>query len=149
MSAYIVNPEQFGIIAAYAVYADLVTFSAPDIAEMLAVENIRSVAARYPRDISGHRPGPCLTDENIVKAARIWAEHYVATEKVPTAATIWAACDNLEYQSCEHDAWPGSAACNLLNQIREFIGQKPLGITTWQFTDDTIIPEYDALYAPA
>jgi hypothetical protein len=149
MSAYIVNPEQFGILAAYAVYAGVTAFSAPDIAEMLAVENIRSVAARYPHDDDGDRPGPALTDENIIKAARIWAEHYVQTEKGPTSIVIWTACDNLEYQSCEHNAWQGSAACNLLNQIREFIGQKPLGSAPWQFRDETHIPEYEELYYPA
>ena len=77
MSAYIVNPEHIGILAAYAAVNDCAIYewrkstnilTAQNVAKGLALENIRSVAHRYPGDKDGERPGPCLKDADIVEA---------------------------------------------------------------------------------
>lgn len=144
MSAYIANPETFGLLAAYALKAGLV-HDAADAAELLARENIRSVACRYPDD--GQRPGPGLRDEDVVKAARLWAAHYVAGDRDPLSAVIWNACDHVDYQSCHTDAWETTPACLLLEQIKAFIGQKPLGDAPWCYSDPDAPAEVEALYA--
>ena len=69
MSAYIVNPEHIGILAAYAAVNDCAIYewrmssdihTAQNVAKGLALENIRSVAHRYPNAGDGQRPGPGL-----------------------------------------------------------------------------------------
>jgi hypothetical protein len=88
MSAYVCNPETFGLLAAYAVgpgsdNAAIYEWRQGNpiedvqrVAEGLARENIRSVTTRYPTDQDGQRPGPGLCDEEIVALARLWAEAY-------------------------------------------------------------------------
>ncbi len=150
MSAYICNPEQFALLAVYAYKQELVE-RPEDIAEMLARENIASVAYRYPDDADGGRCGTYLEmDEDIVKAARIWVDHYLDKSPIgfnlASNAIIWNACDHLEYQSCEHDGWLTSDARNLLQQIRQHIGKKPLGDVAWGWTDPETLPEVKALF---
>ncbi len=148
MSAYICNPEQFALLAVYAYKQELVE-QPEGIAEMLARENIASVKCRYPGDADGGRPGPGLKDEDVVKAARIWVDYYLDNDPGASNAIIWNACDNLDYQSCEHDGWPTSDAWNLLQQIRQHIGKKPIGDVAWAWTDPETLPEIEALYEVA
>ena len=129
MSAYIVQPEQAGLLAAWAVHhraglrelekgERLLTARA--IAEELIAENIKSVAHRYPSDTDGNRPGPCLLDAQIIDAAALWAGHYqqkgLPEEVGPI--TIAKLADCLEYQSCEHEGFKTSLAQRQINEIR-------------------------------
>jgi hypothetical protein len=145
MSAYICNPEQFALLAVTAYKRGLVA-QAEDAAEMLARENIAGVAYDYPEDQDGDRPGPGLKDEDIVKAARIWVDYYLDNDPGASNAIIWNACDNLDYQSCEHDGWPASYAKVVLGLIRRHIGKKPLGDVAWGWSDPETLPEVEALY---
>lgn len=133
MSAFICNPEHIGLIAAWATKVDSVIYSlvgdtkkdtAIRVAEILARENIASVAYRYPNDKEGERPGPmCDTDEDIVKEACFWAEKYleegIPLDVAPLTIAKLTAC--LQYQSCEHPEWEQSAARNQANYINEHI----------------------------
>ena len=129
MSAFIVQPEQAGLLAAWAVYhraglrelekgERLLTARA--IAQELIAENIKSVAHRYPTDTDGNRPGPCLRDAQIVEAAALWAGHYqqegLPENVAPLTIAKLAGC--LEYQSCEHEGFKTSLAQRQINKIR-------------------------------
>ena len=87
MSAFICQPEHFGVLAALAIHPDdqgritaLPEWIVPNnpvltaqrVARELAAENIRSVASRYPNDKDGDRPGPTgLTETKILEAAAL------------------------------------------------------------------------------
>ena len=136
MSAFICQPEHFGILAAYAIFSDYQgratalpewvvpgepVLTAQRIARELAAENIRSVAARYPDDQDGDRPGPGgLTDAQILEAAALWAGHYIAGGDAAEVglATRLKLCDCLAYQSNKTDEWATSKAREQLRRIR-------------------------------
>ena len=108
MSAFIVNPEHIGILAAYAATNDCAVYewrkntnilTAQNVAKGLALENIRSVAHRYPNVKDGQRPGPGLKDADIVEAKRLMADYqaqrsaharaeYAAAKRDGTAETF-------------------------------------------------------------
>jgi hypothetical protein len=84
ISAYISNPETFGILAAYATLNKCAIYdwrqdsgisieTAQRIAKGLASENIRSVAHHYPDDMD-NLPGPALSVPEIYEAAALYAE---------------------------------------------------------------------------
>jgi hypothetical protein len=87
--------------------------NADEVGAMLWAENLASVAARYPDDASGERPGPIdLTDDDI--AAYRW-------ENVPgriDPIVVMKAIDCYEYQSCEHAGWRDSAAAAFCDRLR-------------------------------
>lgn len=161
MSAYIVQPEHAGLLAAYAVSElkneygtatlkqladDRPEVAAQNVARCLIQENIRSVAHHYPNDTDGNRPGPAnLTDAQIVEAAALWATHYVKHGELPASATIFKLCDSLEYQSCETDDWDTTLACKQLNAIRSRAAKRLPGYerAPWAWEDSN--PELDAL----
>ena len=136
MYAFICQPEHFGILAACAIFPDHQgrttalpewvvpgdpVLTAQHVARELAAENIRSVAARYPDDQDGNRPGSCdLTDAQILEAAALWAGHYVANGDAAEVglATRLKLCDCLAYQSNETDEWATSKAREQLRRIR-------------------------------
>lgn len=159
MSAYICDPEHFGILAAYAAqnrcairewdrhtHSDNEILEAQRVASGLALENIRSVAARYPHDQDGERPGPCLKDADIVEAAAIYAGYFLAHPQSITPVQILRLIDCLDYQSCETDNWPQTLAFRQLNWIRgAAIGRLPgYDDAAWEFSQP--IPEIEALY---
>lgn len=130
MSAFICNPSHLGILAAAAVhyrcpiseYANNEpVLIAQGVARELARENIRSVAHRYPQDVSGGRPGPCLHDNEIEEAAAFYAAHYVVHIGNVTklkAVELLSLISCLEYQSCETDDWTKSLACRQLEWLK-------------------------------
>lgn len=78
---------------------------AAEVANMLWLENIKSVSHRYPGDkTSATLPGP--TDGNFLVTARDFAGMPPAVEPVQLMKSI--AC--FEYQSCEHPGWEQSNA---------------------------------------
>jgi len=164
MSAYICNPEHIGILSAYAAVNDCAIYrwrmsdsilTAQNVAKGLALENIRSVAHRYPNDKDGQRPGPCLKDADIVEACQIYAGHFakrmggaiVMVEDVLEPVQIIKLVRSLNYQSCETDDWPLTLAARQLEWIMGEAISRLDGYedADWSFTGS--LPEIEALYA--
>lgn len=155
MSAYICNPEHFGVLAAYAVQKGRVIHqwcedgkiqTAQRIAKELARENIRSVAHRYPEDKDGNRPGPCLKDADIEEAAAIYAAHFIANPQRLTPVQVLSLCAGYRYQACECDDWRTTDAELQTEWIQnEAIGELP-GYADADWSFDQPIPQVEALY---
>ena len=164
MSAYIENPSHIGILAAYAAINDCAIYewrmstnilTAQNVAKGLALENIRSVAHRYPNDEDGQRPGPCLKDADIVEACQIYAGHFakrlggviVMAEDVLEPIQVIKLVRSLDYQSCETDDWPMTLAHRQLQWITGTAISRLDGYedADWSFTGS--LPEVEALYA--
>jgi len=120
MSAYLVSPEHIGLIAAYA-RAMLDRGEAVDLAELLAQANVNSVAARYPNDKSGERPGQIegQSDDDFIAESRQWAERYDANPPTVSHARMCRYIECLEYQCCEVHDWDECVAKHLLDAARE------------------------------
>ena len=164
MSASICLPEHFGILAALTVLPDHQgnttaipewvvpgepVLTAQRVARELAAQNIRSVAARYPDDKDGDRPGPDgLTDAQILEAAALWAGHYVANGDAAEVnqATRIKLCDYLAYQSNETDDYEQTLAFKQLKQIRGTTLRSVPGynLAPWGWNDNTA-PHLDLL----
>ena len=132
MSAYICNPEHFAALAVYAVKKQAVlgvyqllesnqTELAVLIAAELAVENIRSVAARYPQDKSGSRPGPCLTDEEIVSESQQFARQYVLNCPTLSDVDLLSMLGCYDYQACETSNYSERLASKQVELLRAHI----------------------------
>ncbi len=164
MSAYIVNPEHIGVLAAYAAVNDCAIYewrkstnilTAQNVAKGLALENIRSVAHRYPSLGDGQRPGPCLKDADIVEACQIYAGHFakrmggaiVMAEDVLEPVQVLKLVRSLDYQSCETDDWEMTLAAQQLRWIMSDAISHLDGYedADWSFTGS--LPEVEALYA--
>lgn len=135
MSAYICNPKHFAVLGHFAAqrplgarnvdeewlshklknseilgitdleYADL-------IANILYQENIRSVLYRYKHCDLQSAPGP------IDKPEVISVDDWRRSELKRTPVEILAACEGLEYQSCETEDYEDSIAYKILTAIR-------------------------------
>lgn len=163
MSAYICNPEHFGILAAWATLNECALFewrhsrkpaaeieTAQRVAKGLARENIRSVAHRYPDTVSGNRPGPCLTDERIEEAAALYAAHFMTNSAYVRSlrpVQILVLCQGLDYQSCETDDWKDTLAWRQLDWIKNQAIRLLPGHATADWSYDRPLPEIEALYA--
>lgn len=139
MSAYLVNPEQIGLLAAYAAsgprnsvipaYRSLEDFDdAESCAANLATACLDSLKARYPNDKSGQRPGPAgISDSDYVINATAFAEYYsllpgMVAAQSPVAIIKLAKC--YAYQSCEVRNWND---CDARQQI-DWIIDKALAL---------------------
>ena len=164
MSAYICNPEHIGILSAYAAVNDCAIYrwrmsdsilTAQNVAKGLALENIRSVAHRYPDDKDGQRPGPGLKDADIIEACQIYAGHFakrlggviVMAEDVLEPVQVLKLVSSLDYQSCETDDWEMTLAAQQLRWIMSDAISHLDGYedADWSFTGS--LPEIEALYA--
>lgn len=164
MSAYICNPEHIGILAAYAAVERCaiyewtgtnVILTAQNVAKGLALENIRSVATRYPNDKDGDRPGPALKDADIVEACQIYAGHFakrmggviIDAEYALEPVQVLKLVEGLDYQSCETDDWQTTLAARQLRWISgDAIRRLPnYDEADWSFVGS--LPEVEALYA--
>lgn len=155
MSAFICNPEHFGVLAAYAVKNGCAILEwasgswhevAQAVARGLARENIRSVAHRYPNDVSGKRPGPGLKDEEIEEAAALYAAHFLVNPPGLAPIQIINLCGCVDYQSCETDDWKSTLAWKQLDRIKDeaITCISGYGEADWEFSAE--VPEIDALY---
>ena len=90
----------------------------PDrLGQMLIGECVASVSARYPNaSRNGGLPGPVY--EYYLKPYEFEDPKYR-----PTSAELYKAIDCYSYQSCEHDAWAGSAAAKLCDRVRAVIAK--------------------------
>lgn len=125
MSAYLCNPEHIAAIAAFASSprdtANAVIYDwrlgshkndAANCARELAMANIASVAARYPNDESGNRPGPCgMTDDSYIQTCGDIAMFYAMHPTPLKPVDIIKMCGCYEYQACEAPNWSDSDAC--------------------------------------
>ena len=163
MSAYVSNPEAFGILAAYAVInkcavsewihyrtgRDADIKNVQIVAKGLARENIRSVAHRYPEDKDGHRPGPCLLDAEIEEAAALYATHFLtnaAYVRKLAPVQILKVCQSVDYQSCETDDWRDTLAWRQLDWIKNNAVYSLAGYDEADWSYERPIPEIEALY---
>ena len=164
MSAFIVNPEHIGILAAYAATNDLAIYewrmsnkilTAQNVAKGLALENIRSVAHRYPNVKDGQRPGPGLKDADIVEACQIYAGHFakrlggviVMAEDVLEPIQVIKLVRSLDYQSCETDEWEMTLAAQQLRWISGDAISRLDGYEDADWCYEGSLPEVEALYA--
>ena len=127
MSAYICNPEHFAALADFAIrercairefeeHAE--TATRERIAAQLAWQNIRSVAARYPNDADGDRPGPGMKDQEIAdEAGRIAVAMALQPPQLSPLA-ILAMCQCYEYQACETADYGTTLAARQIDWIR-------------------------------
>lgn len=111
MSAWIVSKKHIDYMVTAIIHAELSADSPDEIGRMLWRECLASVAARYPDDKDGDRPGPIDFRDGDVDAYT-WAE-------TPVLAGGWLkdtlAC--YRYQSCEHPGWPASEASALVEKL--------------------------------
>lgn len=99
--------------------------SADELGRLLWAENLKSVAARYPSDQDGERPGPIgFRDADVAT--------YVASSarRRRPLVEVLKALDCYEYQACESEGWATSEAFAVCQQIRR-------RLITW-------LPGYDA-----
>lgn len=84
-------------------------------ANILYLENVRSVECRYPDSSADNLPGEFYKPATITVTAQdvCYCEKYRVS---PVA--ILKMCDCLEYQSCETDDYRSTLAYALLNKIR-------------------------------
>lgn len=143
---FICMPEHIGLLCAGVSHYKLATADPVDLAAMFACENIKSARARYPSDKDGDRPGPMLTDEQIVGAAMMYAEHYTAHWPAwMTRGTLQSLASCYSYQACEHDGWEQSEAM-MINDRAENL-PKGGSLVRWEYTADVQLPEVEELYA--
>lgn len=104
-------------------------------------ENLRSVAARYPSDADGERPGPIgLADADVLlyRFDRLPGN----ARGLEAARTILNALRCYEYQACEHDGWRGSEAHAICEAIRyRAIERLVASNDTWEITDRRVFCE--------
>ena len=130
MSAYLCNPEDFALLAAYALkpgaprhfvnldqkeYIDIVI--AADIATILAKENIKSLEALYPKyGVAGGFL--CGTLEEFLAEVKNVAKARYDYNDLTNVKNV---LERYEYQACEHADWLESDAYNLVRAIKDLL----------------------------
>ena len=128
MSAYLCDPEDFALLAAYALKPGaprhfvnlakkeyIAVEDAADLAVILADENINSLEYRYPNY------GPaggflCGTLEEFLAEVKNVAK---ARYDYNDLATVKNVLRRYEYQACEHADWLESDAYNLVRALKD------------------------------
>jgi hypothetical protein len=111
MSAFLCSPKHIALIATWAADRGLVKDRSAT-ARLLAEENIRSVAHRYP-----HRA------ENLVEQWLDMTEEAYLTACMRTRVEGYAPAQvnnlakSLDYQSCEHPGWEASEAKRIVDRV--------------------------------
>lgn len=119
MSAWIVSKLHIDHLVTALVRAELITETPDKAGRMLWRECLASVAARYPGDTDGHRPGPIDFRDGDVDTYT-WTE---TPELTPGGLSKTIAC--YRYQSCEHDGWTGSVADQLTAKLMDGLEAVP------------------------
>lgn len=88
--------------------------NADEVGQMLWLENVASVAYRYPDTTPNARPGPRSEDIDAEAAEYTYRDH----RYVPTAVEALNAICCFEYQSCEHLTWRASEAYRFCDALR-------------------------------
>lgn len=152
MSAYVCNPEHFGVLAAFAALNDCAIYewersaaidTAQAVARGLARENIRSVAYRYgPDDL----PGPNMSPDDILEAAALYAAHFVVHPQRLRPVQVFKLVQCLDYQSCETDDWQTTLAKRQLDWITNAALRQLPGYEDARWSLKQPLPEIEALY---
>lgn len=151
MSAFVCMPEHLGALAAAMAHYEI-DFDIERMAEVLAKENIRSVAFRYPSDPDGGRPGPCLYDHEIVQFAVAYAVHYHRHGLPVNGRDLINMIRCYEYQTCETPDWEQTEAVEKVRMLRYRIQRmEPIFLmkpkVDWEFVDrETRIPVVESIY---
>lgn len=122
MSAFLCTPKHIALIATWAADRGLVVDRAAT-ARLLAEENIRSVAYRYP-----HRA------ENLVEQWLDMPEDEFFTKCMETRVEGYAPAqvnnlaESLDYQSCEHPGWKTSKAKRIVDLVIRDTAGHPRGM---------------------
>ena len=128
MSAYLCDPEDFALLAAYALKPGaprhfvnlakkeyIAVENAADIALILAKENINSLEYRYPN--YGPAGGMlCGTLEEFLAEVRLAAAKRYDYNDL---ANVKKVLGRYEYQACEHVDWLESDAYNLVRALKD------------------------------
>jgi hypothetical protein len=121
MSAFICNPKQVTLLAAYYGvgrtkygHGDGLEI-AQEAARKLWAQNVRSVRHRYPEDDYDSLPGPVPCPINVVVSN---ADMDAARRADPKAILKW--CECLAYQSCETDDWRTTEAFDIVEETKDF-----------------------------
>lgn len=161
MSAYICNPEHFGVLAALAVENDCVIYqwnvasgksvenkiaNAQNVARLLARENVRSVAYRYSDSVDGERPGPCLTANEVEEAAAIYAAYFVTRPQKLKPVQALSLCAGYSYQASECDNWRMTDAELQIEWLQNALIRSLPGYADADWSFDEPVPEIEALY---
>ena len=128
MSAYLCNPEDFALLATYALKPGaprhfvnlakkeyIAVENEADIALILANENINSLEYRYPNygPAGGMLCGPL--EEFLAEVKLVAAKRYDYND----LANVKKVLSRYEYQACEHADWLKSDAYNLVRAIKD------------------------------
>jgi len=140
MSSFICAPEHIGALGA--IYNKMFGDDAALTAVLLAKQNIRGVADRYPEDKDGERPGAGrLKDAEIILQASQWARHYADVGLPPFSKQD---IDNMvacyRYQASDADDWGDSEAEAITRRISEGLDRSPFPsrdtvMVRWQWVE--------------
>ena len=106
MSAYFCSPEDFALIASYAVGQDS-SLDYASVQRMLIIENLRSLNARYPSDAA----------KNAADGADRLKNIFTDIVLIPDSAIVLETIKRYNYQSCEHSGYADSDAHVLLARL--------------------------------
>lgn len=114
MSAWIVGRAHIDVLVQALCESETVTDDPSAVGQVLWRENLLSVAARYPGDTDGTRPGPLdFRDSDVI------TYEYRRPRNKPSPECVLVALDCYEYQSCEHRGWASSTAQMWVDQLRQ------------------------------
>lgn len=117
---------------------------AAEVANMLWLENIRSVSHRYPNESSATLPGP--KHQDFVLAPGDFGQ-VIFDQYEP--AQVLKSCDCYEYQTCEHDEWEESEAYAFIQALRHRAWHAVQGYEQAQWGAPKTIAERRAEYRSA
>lgn len=82
-----------------------------EVANMLLLENIKSVSHRYPNESSATLPGPNVKE--IIKPSDFARGHWDRFDPVQ----VLKSCSCYSYQACEHDEWKASESHSFIKAL--------------------------------
>lgn len=141
MSAWIVGRAHIDVLVQGLAESETVTEPGPDeLGRILWRENLASVAARYPSDGDGERPGP-----NDFRDDDVDTYTYRRPRNKIDQGGLLVALACYEYQSCEHPGWATSQAygwtAQLVGQLKRAGARMPgsgARMEAWGYEEATV-----------
>lgn len=93
---------------------------APEVANMLLMENIRSVSCRYPNESSATLPGDHPEPFTRKDFATVRWHNFKPRQ-------VWHSCRCYDYQACESDDWRETEAYAFISSLKEDAGNAMAG----------------------
>jgi hypothetical protein len=116
VSAWIVGRAHIDVLVQALCEGEYVTDDPDSVGRVLWRENLRSVAARYPGDGDGERPGPIDFRDSDVDTYT-----YRRPRNRPSLEALLVAIGCYGYQSCEHRGWESSTAQMWMATLRQAV----------------------------